>query len=94
MNGMRRNRAITIFGIIVAVTPFLGFPSGFKNFLFVLFGLLISVLAYLALREQKHLELGTPGETFTESFLKEEADRQRPQDYSATSPASDSHETL
>ncbi|MEK7551794.1 MAG: hypothetical protein AAB534_00040 [Patescibacteria group bacterium] len=43
---MAKNNFIIILGIIVAILPFLGFPQKFKTLLFVLFGLLISLLAY------------------------------------------------
>lgn len=43
---MAKNNLIIIFGIIIALLPFLGFPQKIKTVLFVLVGLLISFIAY------------------------------------------------
>jgi hypothetical protein len=69
---MRKDRTIIVLGIIIALTPFLGFPSGFKTFLYVVFGLTISFLTYLLLREQRYVEPEANGKTFSESAPKEE----------------------
>jgi len=43
----------TIFGlgVLVALTPFLGFPIGGKNFIYIVSGILIVVLSVLIRRE-------------------------------------------
>jgi|GEM_PF-5688064 len=43
--------SIIILGFLVAITPWLGFPQKFKNFLSLLFGLLVFILAYLVARQ-------------------------------------------
>jgi flagellar biosynthesis component FlhA len=63
---MTKNRTIIILGIIIAITPLLGFPSSFKNFIFISFGLIISLTAYLILREQKHDRAYIDKETFSD----------------------------
>jgi hypothetical protein len=72
---MRKDRTIIVLGIIIALTPFLGFPSGFKTFLYVVFGLTISILTYLLLREQRYIEPQSNGKTFSESIPKEVVDK-------------------
>ncbi len=44
---MRKARALFILGIWVAVLPHLGFPSLWKNILFLLSGLALIYLSYL-----------------------------------------------
>ncbi|MFA6341130.1 MAG: hypothetical protein WCX27_02755 [Candidatus Paceibacterota bacterium] len=43
----------TIFGlgILVALTPYLGFPMGGKNFIYIVSGILIVILSFLIRRE-------------------------------------------
>ncbi len=42
---------ITGLGILTAIIPFSGFPKGFKDFLYIVFGLAIAVLSYLIRKE-------------------------------------------
>ena len=41
-----RSRASLLLGVIVALLPFLGFPQGFKDTLFVVLGLLIALFGF------------------------------------------------
>lgn len=50
---MRKERTLLIIGIWVIILPFLGFPSLWKNVLFVVTGLMITYLAYLFNFEKK-----------------------------------------
>ena len=50
---MRRARTLLIFGIWVAILPYLGFPYSWKNILFTLTGLGLAYLGYLAYKEYK-----------------------------------------
>lgn len=36
-----------ILGVLVALMPFLGFPSGWKNIFYIVFGLVIAALSFL-----------------------------------------------
>jgi flagellar biosynthesis component FlhA len=42
-----------MLGILMAVLPYLGFPAGWKNFLFTLLGLGLALFAYLLHRDSK-----------------------------------------
>jgi hypothetical protein len=88
---MKKSRAVIILGIVVAIIPFLGFPSGFKNFLSVSFGFIISILAYLSLKGHRHISPKSHGDTFSESFSKGEVEKQ-PLNHSSQT-AGNSHET-
>lgn len=43
---MSKNRWLIVLGLIVAITPFLGFPLKFKDFLLVILGLSIVYLSF------------------------------------------------
>jgi len=43
---MKYTKTIVTLGIIVAVLPFLGFPSSWKNVMFLIFGVSIAALAF------------------------------------------------
>lgn len=45
---MSKHGAIILLGMLVAVLPFLGFPSWMRTILFVMSGLGIAILAYLS----------------------------------------------
>jgi len=49
---MKKNRWLIGLGLLIAVTPFLGFPLAFKNLLSVIFGISIVYLAF-NLKESK-----------------------------------------
>lgn len=42
---------IIVAGLLTAILPFLGFPQKFKNLLFLLFGVLVFISAYLIARK-------------------------------------------
>lgn len=44
---------ISVFGILIALVPYTGFPSETKTFLYVFFGLLITILS-LIIRKELH----------------------------------------
>lgn len=44
---MTKETWVIILGVVVALTPFLGFPGSWKMFMYVLAGLVISSLALL-----------------------------------------------
>lgn len=50
---MRRARMFLISGVWIAVLPYLGFPSFWKNILITLSGLVVAYLSYLIYQEQK-----------------------------------------
>ena len=43
---MKDTKRIIALGVLVAIVPFLGFPSAWKNVIFATLGLAIAVLAY------------------------------------------------
>lgn len=49
-NPILKYKSNIVLGLLVAVLPFLGFPSEIKTTLFVIFGLLIMVFSYAAER--------------------------------------------
>jgi len=55
---MRKARILLIFGIWIAILPYLGFPYSWKNIIFSLTGLALAYFAYLSYREAKKLEVG------------------------------------
>lgn len=50
---MRKERTLLILGIWVAVLPYLGFPSNWRDILFVITGVALVYLAYLFYLEVK-----------------------------------------
>ena len=50
---MSKARILFIFGILIAILPYLGFPFFWKNILFTLLGLNLSFYAYIIHRETK-----------------------------------------
>ena len=66
---------IFVFGIIVALVPYSGFPSGTKTFFYVFSGVLIAVLSLLIRRELHEVLRVLHGEekndTFSQSVPKE-----------------------
>ncbi len=43
---MRKERILLILGILIAVLPYMGFPSLFRSILISIFGLLVSFIGY------------------------------------------------
>jgi len=66
---------IFILGILIALIPYSGFPSGTKNFSYVFFGVLIAILSLLIRRELHEVIRTLHGEekndTFSQSAPKE-----------------------
>ena len=50
---MSLTRKLFIFGVIIAVLPYLGFPYFWKNVLFTLLGMGLAVFAYLLHRDAR-----------------------------------------
>ena len=44
---MTKDVGILILGLLVAATPYLGFPASYERLIFVVAGLLIAILAFL-----------------------------------------------
>ncbi|MBP6883917.1 MAG: hypothetical protein KBC06_01645 [Candidatus Pacebacteria bacterium] len=53
---MTRARKLLVFGVWVAVLPYLGFPFFWKNILFTVSGLGLAIFSYLLYRESKASE--------------------------------------
>lgn len=56
-----------IFGFLVAILPFTGFPREFREALSVLFGLIIVMLAFLINRKNVESRKEFPKDTFSEN---------------------------
>lgn len=54
---MSKYTFVAILGLLVALTPYLGFPQDNKTIIFVFSGLLIAFTSYLTAREN-HLKAG------------------------------------
>lgn len=65
---MKHVKTILSLGVLVAVVPFLGFPSSWKNFIFAALGLLISFFAYRVLLMYTH-ERTVRNESYEESVM-------------------------
>ncbi len=61
---------IFAFGILIALIPFSGFPRDFKDFLYVVFGLSVTVLSYL-IRKELHEVLKRLHDTHIEGETQE-----------------------
>ena len=51
---MKKDLSIIILGLVVVITPFLGIPTSWKNVVFVVVGLTISVFAYLLQKDMSN----------------------------------------
>lgn len=70
---MQKARTFLILGVWVAILPYLGFPSTWKNILFTLTGLIIIALSYTSYKEQKAKE-GAGAEAY-DNFKENNFDR-------------------
>jgi len=61
---MRKARIFLILGIWIAILPFLGFPSSWKDILTTLSGFGLIFVSYLLYREHKTKEGGKSPQTF------------------------------
>ncbi len=70
---MSKSRTLFIFGILIAVLPYLGFPIFWKNIIFTILGLGLALFAYIVHRESKgHIEAHKQNfENFSENNFKE-----------------------
>lgn len=59
---MRRAKTFFILGIWVAVLPYLGFPYIWKNILFSISGVILSIMGFMIYRE--HRAMQNDGGTF------------------------------
>lgn len=64
---MTKDVGILILGLIVAATPFLGFPSNIKTFILVVCGLLVALLAFLIRGDFSLFRIERRGDTFVEN---------------------------
>jgi uncharacterized membrane protein len=66
---------IFVLGLLVALVPYSGFPSGTKTFFYVFFGVLIAILSLLIRRELheviRFLHSEEKNDTFSQSAPKE-----------------------
>ncbi|MCX6758000.1 MAG: hypothetical protein NTZ44_03925 [Candidatus Nomurabacteria bacterium] len=53
---MKKARTLLTIGIWVAILPYLGFPSSWKNILFVLTGLGLFYFAYVLYKQAKEIK--------------------------------------
>jgi len=51
---MKHAKTITALGMLVALLPFLGFPSSWKGVIFAILGLTISTLSFRMLTQSKN----------------------------------------
>lgn len=65
---MTKETGILVFGVIVAVMPFLGFPNGVEEFIIVVSGISIVVLAVLIQNSERKRGIGKNGRQ-TEMFV-------------------------
>lgn len=61
---MKRARIILMLGVWVAILPYLGFPSSWKNVLFTLTGLVFTYFSYILYKEFKASTKGKDPQTF------------------------------
>lgn len=50
---MSKHRILVLTGLWIMILPFLGFPRGFKNTLFIITGLILILLAYTIKRRKR-----------------------------------------
>ncbi|MBU0612182.1 hypothetical protein KKA39_00345 [Patescibacteria group bacterium] len=64
---MYKARLLLIFGVWVAILPYLGFPNSWKNILFTLSGLIFIYLSYVTYREFRSGRTKKDLENFSEN---------------------------
>jgi len=93
---MKKDTAILILGLLIALMPFLGFPGAWENWFFICAGLLIALLGYLLRRDivhGKHCEHfmhGEANDTFSQNgsnHERKEITQETSEHYSAQSNA-------
>ncbi|QSH39050.1 hypothetical protein JXR01_01920 [Candidatus Kaiserbacteria bacterium] len=62
---MKHTKTIVTLGIIVALLPFLGFPSSWKNIMFLILGAGIAALAFRMYTETRTKTRAADGEEFS-----------------------------
>ena len=50
---MSKNKIVFLIGFILLITPFLGFPVSWKNFIFFLFGVILIALSFSAATKRR-----------------------------------------
>lgn len=66
---MSRNKIILLIGILLVAMPFLGFPASWKNFFYILSGLIFIVMAVRSHMRRQNLEVLERHEVVTEVFV-------------------------
>lgn len=61
---MKHTKTIVALGVLVALLPFLGFPSSWKNIIFLILGASISAIAFRVYAENRVIEPGKEGSEF------------------------------
>ena len=64
---MTKDVWILVLGLLVAATPFLGFPISIENIIFVIAGLAIAILAFLVRGESDFFSIERSSDTFVEN---------------------------
>lgn len=75
---MKHMQTIIALGVVVALLPFLGFPSSWKNIIFLIIGGTISVLAFHILASARAYEVPQKKET-TENLAAEGYELENPE---------------
>ncbi|MEI6660138.1 MAG: hypothetical protein WCK91_01805 [bacterium] len=66
---MRKERSLLIIGIWVAILPFLGFPSSWRSFMFIITGLALVYLSYMFYQEYRaRMPKDADNKTFTDNI--------------------------
>ena len=89
---MKKDLSIIILGLVVVITPFLGIPTSWKNVVFVVIGLTISVFAYLLQKDMNndgHARVEKRTEIFVENGVRKsdslvKTENEEPQDNNTT----------
>ncbi|OGJ03770.1 hypothetical protein A3G06_02560 [Candidatus Nomurabacteria bacterium RIFCSPLOWO2_12_FULL_46_14] len=64
---MSRIKTLFVLGIWIAILPYLGFPSSWKNILITLSGLGLAFLSYLIRREERIVKKEKTFDNFSEN---------------------------
>ncbi len=70
---MTKDVGILILGLLVAATPFLGFPTSYESIIFVVAGLAIAMLAFLIRGDFDLFSIERNTDTFVENGTQKNA---------------------
>jgi hypothetical protein len=66
---MSRNKIILLIGILVAIMPFLGFPTAWKTIFYLLFGAILIIVAVVGHVERRSVTHGDREQIVTEVYV-------------------------